>query len=300
MPRKKVKAWREDEAPRRTPWSHVRTTYRAVRTTLVVLVILYVAALAATRTDGFRDVVASRLEQHFGLPVKIESVAASPRFDLTLRGLVTEGTRQKNSPGLRAHQVVLGWAWGDLWRHGRVGLRRLELERCVITFARDDQQAWQPADLVPLSEFLAKWLQLDLGPAASASNAATVAVAERPAGTPEPDALEPEVEKPAAAAGRAAARALQDGHLSVALRRSEITWWGDGDVPLAAVEGVSLTATPVRLPNRTLTHYHLKLEHAAGAKGLSVSDMTLEVLDTGDQQLVLVFDAGHTSGLMKR
>lgn len=296
MPRKKVKAWREEEAPRRSLWSPVRTTYRAVRTTLVVLVILYVAALAATRTDGFRDVVASRLEKHFGIPVKIESVAASPRFDLTLRGLVTEGTRQKNSPGLRAHQVVLGWAWGDLWRHGRVGLRSLDLERCVITFARDDEQAWQPADLVPLSEFLAKWLQLDLSPPATASNAApeNTVVEEKPA------ALEPAVEKPAAAAGRAAARALQDGHLSVALRRSEITWWGEGEVPLAAVEGVSLTATPVRLPNRTLTHYHLKLEHAAGAKGLSVSDMTLEVLDTGDQQLVLVFDAGHTSGLMKR
>lgn len=289
MARKKVKAWRENEEPRRTAWSRVRTLVRAAQTLLVIGLILYGAALVASRTDGFRDVVASRLERHLGVPVKIDAVSANARFDLTLRGVVTEGTRHKNSPGIRAHRVKLAWSWAQFVRQGRPGLRHLDLERCVITFARDDQQNWQPADLAPLSEFLAKWLQLDLGtPADAASVSAVKAEASGAAG------------RPAADAGRAAARALQDGRMSVALRRSEVTWWGDGEVPLAAVEGVSLTATPVELPNRTLTHYHLKLERASAAQGLSVSDLTLELLDTGDQQLVLVFDAGHTTGLLKR
>jgi hypothetical protein len=292
MTRKRVKAWREEE-PRRSSWSHLRTLVRAAKTLLVIGMILYGAALVAARTDGFRDVVASRLERHLGMPVKIDGVSANARFDLTLRGVVTEGTRHKNSPGIRAHRVKLAWNWALLFRQGRPGLRHLDLERCVITFARDDQQNWQPADLAPLSEFLAKWLQLDLGkPVAAVPDTAAAPEREPAAATEGP--------RPAEAAGRAAARALQDGRMSVALRRSEVTWWGEGEVPLAAVEGVSLTATPVQLPNRSLTHYHLKLERASAAQGLSVSDLTLELLDTGDQQLVLVFDAGHTSGLMKR
>lgn len=296
MARKKVKAWREEEPPRRTAWSRIRSAYRLARTLVVIGAILYGAALVASRTDGFRDLVAARLERHLGMPVKVESVAANARFDLTLQGIVTEGTRHKNSPGLRAHRVTLAWSWRDVLRRGGPGLRLLDLDRCVITFARDEQGVWQPADMAPLSEFLAKWLQLDLGTKPPENVTGPTGGEAEPREDGAPAAGKPTV----AATGVSTARALRDARLSIVLRRSEVTWWGDGDVPLAAVEGVNLAATPVRLPNRTMTHYHLKLDHAAGAQGLSVSDMTLELLDTGDQQLVLVFDAGRTSGLMKR
>lgn len=277
MARKRVKAWRE-EAPKRSTFAGIRLAWRILRTAVAVAAILYVAGLFAARTEGFRDIVARRLEARLGLPVSIGSVSADWRYDLTLRSVATEGTREKQEAGVRAQRVRLGWSLADWFGGGGVGLREIDLDRCVITFARGEGGSWQPEQLAPLSDFLAKWLHVDLG--AGGGQAA--------------DGVAPTAPK---APAREATRALQEARLRVALRRCEVTWWTGGEVPLAALEGVTLTATPVRLPNRSMTHYHLKLARAASAAGMAASNLTLELLDTGDQQIVLVLQADHTTGL---
>lgn len=275
MARKRVKTWREDDAPpRRSPW---RRAWRAVKTLLVLLAIAYVALVIAGQTDGFRDLVSHRLERHLGQPVKVEGASLSLRLDLSLRGVVTEGTKRKNSPGLRIQRAFIGWDWSQLIRRGRPGVRALELDRCEVVFGRAEDGTWQPARLAPLSAFLARWLELDLGSAAPPASAGAPAPVSGAATTP-----------------RAAALAFQKEGTRVVLRGGQITWWADeSDVPLAAVEGVRLQATPVAVPGRLLTHYALSVERAASATGARVSDLKLELLDAGDQQVILGLTGEH-------
>lgn len=284
MPRKRVKAWRDEDTPssRRNPF---RRALHGVITLLIIAAILYVSARLAVGTAGFRSLAAGRMEKLLGMPVKIEQVSANWRFDVTLRNVVTEGTRRDDSPGLRAQRVRIGWAWGDLWRRGRPGLRSLELDRCVIVFARDEKQEWAPREFAPLSAFLSRQLRIDL----SGSTTGTV---EKATGAPDDRAGV----GTDAAGVKETVRNLQDRGFRFALRRGEITWWDGADVPRAAVEGVDLNATPVRVPHRTLTHYLLRVERAADAQGMALADATLELLDTGDQQLVLVFRADALGG----
>lgn len=273
MARKRVKTWREDDTPpRRSPW---RTAWRAGKTLLVLAVIAYVALVIAGQTDGFRDLVRHRLERQLGQAVKVEGASLSLRLDLTLRGVVSEGTKRKNSPGLRIQRAFIGWDWSQVFRRGRPGVRVLDLERCEVVFGRAEDGSWQPARMAPLSAFLSKWLELDLG------SAAAPAVAGVPAAE-------------SATTPRSAALAFQQAGTRVILRGGQITWWVDeSDVPFAAVEGVRLQATPVTVPGRHMTHYALSVERAASATGARVSDLKLEVLDAGDQQVILGLTGEH-------
>ena len=281
MPRKRANTWEEAPASRRA--NPLRGAWRTLRSVLIVLSILYVAGWVIGRTEGFRSLVAQRLEKLLGMPVKIESASLNLRYGLTLRHLVTEGTRRENSPGIRAQRIEIEWRWGDLLRRGRPGIKRLVLEKPVIVFEQQDSGGWSPDPLAPMSDFLARQMQFSFAPRNAAAN---VPVSEG-AGTNAPSVVTQRRSKNELTATL--------GHLdmAVAIQRGQVVWWTGDAAPAASVEGVTFQATPVQLPDRALTHYVLKVERAASAQGAAIRDLVIELLDTGDQQVILRFLGEH-------
>lgn len=282
MPRKRARAW--EEPPQRKQPNPLRRAWRACCTILILLGLLYIAGLAIGRTEGFRALVAQRLEKLLGMPVKIDRTALNARYGLTLKGVVTEGTRRANSPGLRAQRVSIDWRWCDVFRRGKPGIARVELDKPVIIFAQEEDGTWAPKPLAPLSVFLAKQLQFSL----------PMRGENRP---PRTDSmLAVEVQGPRAATDPAALEAVLSGlKTEISITRGELAWWTEQPVPVASVEGVSLQATPVALPDRALTHYLLKVTRAASVNGPGIRDLIVELLDTGDQQVVLRFQGEHSA-----
>jgi hypothetical protein len=281
MPRKYAKPW-EEPPPRKGP-NPLRRAWHAACTILIVVLLLYVSGLVIGRTEGFRALVAQRLEKVLEMPVKIEGTSLDARYGLTLKGVVTEGTRRANSPGLRAQRVAVSWRWGDVFRRGKPGIARLELDKPVIVFELQENGDWAPAPLAPLSAFLAKQLQFSLPTRTGAA----------PAAPASESAFAPEGEARAARAGVEAA--LSGLKTEIVITRGELAWWTEQPVPVASVEGVSLQATPVAVPGRALTHYLLKVARAASVDGPGIRDLVVELLDTGDQQVVLRFHGEHSA-----
>lgn len=268
--------WEEDDVPPVQPGFWARLRY-VVGIALTLLAILYGTAQILVRTAGFRDLLAEYLEERFGVPVKIEGSSTNWRFDLTLRHLVTEGTKRPDSPGLRAQRIHLAWSFEEWWRRG-IGIRALELDRCVVVLAQQPDATWAPREFQGLSDLLGPWLEFDLKPAAGAVK-------------PGEDHPPSEPETRPSDRMRAWADRVKDAKLSLALTRSEIQWWDGGDGPRARVDGVGLWLTPVRVPGRSLQHIKLSVQEAVARTGDRVRNLQVEVLDVGSQQVILALDA---------
>ena len=277
MPTKQAKG--DADNSKRQSSNPLRTLRRAFVTLLTFLLILFIVGLIIGRTDGFRSIVSQRLEKIVGMPVKIDRTALSLNYSLTLREVATLGEQRMGAPGVSARQVDIAWRWSDLWRRGRLGIARLEIEKPSVVFAEDADGAWAPARLVPAGEFLLRQLNVTL-PATKTEEDFEQAVADKASRSPKKSALV------ASVLGLDAA---------VAVRRGAVTWWAHGGgAPLASIEGGSLFVTPLRAPDRRMIHYLLKVDRAASANGPGMSGVVAELLDIGDQQLVLRLFAEHT------
>lgn len=261
----------------------IRTLWRAARTLLILLLILYIVGLVASRTDGFRSIIAQRLEKIVGMPVKVDRASLAMNYALTLRGVATEGEPRVGVAGVRARQVDVEWRWSNLWRHGRLGIARLKIDRPEIAFAEREDGTWSPSRLAQGGEFILRQLNVSL-PGKKAVSVSDATEAEKlPVSSPDKSAL-------------AAVGIGLDANVS--FKRGEVVWWARGsDAPLASIEGASLSVTPVHLPGREITHYLLTVDRAASAGGPGVSGLVAELLDMGDQQIVLRFLAEHTPNL---
>ena len=268
--------WEEDEAPPVRPGFWARTRYLA-GVIFALLAIVYGTAQAMARTAGFRDLLSERLESRFGMPVKIENSTVNWRFDLTLHHLVTEGTKRPDSPGLRAQRIHLAWSWDRWWRNG-IGLRAVELDRCVVVLVRQEDGTWAPREFQGLADVLGPWLEFDLKSTSSPAKKDGESAGDRSASQPADDMV-------------AWADRVKQSGLHVALTRSDIQWWDGGDEPRASVQGVGLWLTPVAVPGRTVQHLRLTVQEALARTGDRVRNLQVEVLDVGSQQVVLGLEA---------
>ncbi len=282
MSRKRARA--SGEAPSRgEKRSWVRSVWVGIRTLLIVGVILYITGLFVGRTDGFASLVAQRVENVLGMPVRIGSTKLTAAYGLKIRDLVSEGTRRESSPGIRASRVSIEWRWSDLWRRGRVGIAHLELEKPVVVFAEQEKGGWAPAPLADVGEFLLKQMQFSL-PVRGQTRADAAPAAEKAETQGKRNR-----EKYELTAG------LTKLDMTVSIRRGDVVWWTGGGAPAASIEGVDLFVTPLHLPGRELTHYLLKVDRAASTAGPGMRDLTIELLDMADQQVVLRFLGEHVS-----
>lgn len=282
MARRSVQAWEEPRSARKK--SVVRTTVRAMGTTFVLMMIAYMAGLVIGRTDGFRSIVAERLGELLGQPVKVERVSLGLSYALTVEGIVTEGTRRLNSPGVRIGRLRAAPRWSDVWRRGRVGLAQLEIEKAALVFERDEEGRWAPEALAGYAELLAKQLHFSFPPpeavfaAPAAARDASGEQSRNRRRSARPLLAAPDPSTPAP---------------RIAVRRGEIAWWVDNSAPFASVEGLAVSMTPLEAPGRRMIHYRIDVKRAASRGGQALRDASLELLDIGDQRLVLRFTAEH-------
>lgn len=274
MPRKRARAW--EEPPPKKGGNPLRAAWGAFVTVLVLVLIAYVTGFFIGRTEGFRAIVTGRLEKLLGAPVKIDRVSVDMVYNLTLTGLEAEGGRRAGMPSLKVAKVRIAWRWGDLVRRGSVGVARIELEKPAVVFERVEDGRWAPEPLAPLADFVARQMRFNL-PSASPAEAT-------------PSSAESET-------GKKGVRGLEFDitglETAIAIRRGEISWWVDTAAPYASVEGISLDATPLAVPGRRLTHYLLAVKRASSRDGPAFRDLTVELLDVGDQQILLRFIADH-------
>ncbi len=278
MPRKRARAW-EQETPPAKKTGALRSLRNALVTALILLLIAYITGLAIGRTDGFRSIVADRLSRTLGMPVKLDRVSLSPTFNMTLRELETEGASLPGRAGLRVQRIGIEWRWRDLLRRGRVGIDRLNVEKPVVVFARGDDGAWIPEPLAPLADFLARHLQV--------AQPAEPPRAPSSANAPASDSA---ARKTTTAGARFDLKGLDT---AVSVRRGEMSWWFDANIPQASIEGITLHATPLSVPGRQMTHVLVNVKRASSLNGPAFRELTLELLEAGDQQILLRFTADH-------
>ena len=110
---------------------------RFIVTVLVLLVIVYVTAFFALRTEGARSYVEERLERWMGLSLDVGAVRLGLPCVLVVERPVSEGFADAQGAGFRAQELRLGWRCASRWH---VSLRRPELH-----LVGGQEEGWEPA-----------------------------------------------------------------------------------------------------------------------------------------------------------
>jgi hypothetical protein len=275
MPRKQ-----DTEVPELPTEMHGRRSSVFVRfavTVLIASVLVYLLFFFLARTAGFRAMVAERLSERLGLPVSIQAVHADWRLNLVLRGLRTTEPWQGGQPGLTLEETYVDWSVAGLLFPDRSALRRLEIEGGRLDFAPLKDGAWAPEPLNKPGAWVAERLGLELaGPAGTARTMGTTAGQGNK---------------------RKAKPAAFDrwDRVQLVLRDGDISWWSGEGREIASARGVNLRVTPLVLPSREMTHYHLTVASLDSARGLSGRQVNLELINAGDQAVILAFGMERSS-----
>ncbi|MBP7831097.1 MAG: hypothetical protein KA248_14395 [Kiritimatiellae bacterium] len=233
--------------------------------------IVYLGLFIASRTRGFRVAVEERLERALGLPVSLKRVEATAALNLRLEGLSTRDSEKNGQPGLRAREVLLLWSFSDLVRPGPL-FRKVTVRGGAISFAPGLSGRWEPAALERLGAQVAQWGGFELP-------------------EPEPASPPPGSGEKKEEAEPAAGDAPRDGmewleQVALEVRDGRIAWWDAEGQERAAADGIDLAVTPVRLPNRRMTHVHLNIDK--GRVGdREVQEFVFELVRTDEQDIVL-------------
>ncbi|MBN1270169.1 MAG: hypothetical protein JXB04_11310 [Kiritimatiellae bacterium] len=251
----------------------------------IVVVLLYVGAHLIVRTEGFRDIIADRLEQHVGMPVAVERCEMTWDMDLVVSGVKSPAEGNRDQVGLELGKGRLSWSLAGL-RRGWGGLvKSVELENCRLALQMTDGGEWKPEAFAQFAGWLVKW-----GGFRELNDRNHKGPGERPRAEG----------KTEAARGPKRTAAKSDGHfwenVSVSVRDSRIVWRGADGSQLAEAEDISLAATPVRTPARRMNHYQAKVGSARTAGGRHIRDLGFEILTAKGHQIVLGFEGDWVAG----
>ena len=248
---------------------------RFVRTSLIILLILYAGVWLLGFTAGFRSLLEDDLQQRLGLPVKIRKARLTPALNLMVEGLATAGSGRKGEPGVAVQKGFLEWSVMDGGRWHWPRLRRIQVGGCLLAFAPGEQGGWAPAALAAFSAQMAKWGDFGLA-------------------TPKPMPTQPGPGTNAPVKPALPANVLdQLRHCALDLEDGRIVWWSEAGQELASAEKIRLIITPLALPNRMMTHVLLTLDEASLATGRRVRNFRFECLDLHSQQRILELTADY-------
>ena len=241
-----------------------------ILTIFFLVAIFYVGVFLACRTDGFRSYAEDFLERHLGVPVHVKRIQATPSLKLVLTGVVTEGGSRKGTPGYRVREAIVQWSVMNKLLSRGGALSALELKGFGVSFAPGQSGEWEPSALAKLGSWVAEWGRFDL-----AAPAAVTVQGDLPA-TEEAD------KKPAPST-----RSEMWDRINLSISDGEMSWWDADKRELASVSGVRFEITPIRLPNRKMTHYFLTLDSAQIGTQRSVRDFTFEMLKMASNSIVI-------------
>ena len=66
-----------------------------------------------------------------------------------------------------------------------------------------------------------------------------------------------------------------------------LKWMIGPTVEVASADGLWIDVAPLQVPDRKFRYYRLKLNTARAPDGTTIRNVDLELIDTGDQQVVL-------------
>jgi hypothetical protein len=261
----------DDAPPPPRPFRPLRTAWHWLNALVAVAILLYLAALAMVRTDGFRGLVQDRLGDVLGLPVRIGGVSSDPAMNLALRDFTVLAGAGETDVVVRVHRLAMDLDWRAVLGRGRPRAVRSDLEGGQGTVIALGGR-WEPARLAGLAEWLVRDLDFGIEPARGRR--------EDPAPPPAAAAATP-------AAPAEAAEPLAFEQCPVTLRGIDLVWMAGRTQELARVDGLDLSITPLEASGRRFMHYRVALRAARTLGGMDVRDLSLEVLETGGQKIVL-------------
>lgn len=239
-------------------------------TSFFLVAIFYGGVFLACRTDGFRSYAEDFLERRLGIPVHVKRIQATPSLKLVLTGVVTEGGVRKGVPGYRVREAIIQWSVMNALRSRGGVLSALELKGFGVSFAPGPSGEWAPAAFAQLGSWVAEWGRFDLPASAAAPVQSDRPATEEADSTPAPSA-----------------RGVIWDCINLSISDGEMSWWDADKRELASVSGVRFEVTPIRLPNRKMTHYFLALDSAQIGPRRSVRDFTFEMLKMASNSIVI-------------
>jgi len=138
--------YEDEEAPRPPggPRSFLRSLVHAAVTLAVLAAMLYGAALAISRTGGFRDYVQADLSEALGFEVALHDARLTPGFALVVEGVAAGRFDSPGTPCIQADRAVVGWS---LLAPEGTRLRSIAVETGRLAFARAADGTWTPRPL---------------------------------------------------------------------------------------------------------------------------------------------------------
>lgn len=264
-----------------------RPVVRVVVTVLVLAAVLYVAALLAARTDGFRSYAEEYLGEALGVPVHIGRTWAAITLDVILEDVSTKGSEEPASPGFRVREIALQWSAFRALVEGGYLVRGIELKDVDLAFVAGPEGGWEPKGLGRLGDGLARWVGV------------AVDMSEE---SPEPPG---EADRVGRGKGQGISKKPSPRFwqkVGYDVGKANVFWWDAEGRELASAKGIDLRITPVNLPGRRLTHYLMNVARARTGDGRRVEDLKFEMLKTGAENIVLVCqgDWGPEADLRRR
>jgi hypothetical protein len=248
--------------------SAFRALVRAAVTLVVLAAMLYGAAMAISRTGGFRSYVQAEISTALGFEVAVGETKLTPGFVLVIDGIAAGRFDAPGTPCVRADRLTVGWSPVP---SGGTRLRSVSVETGLLAFAQGPEGDWAPKPLAGVAEAIIQGAGLGLDEIRGAVRAkAGSAPSSKPAG------------------GTATAFPVQ----RVVVRGMDVVWWKADKSKLASLAGLNVQVTPVEVPGRRMIHILADATSFERTGGEWISPLRVECLWGGGERIVLNAAAG--------
>lgn len=243
-----------------------RRLRRGALAAALALAALYVGALAFSRTDAFRDLLARRFSSATGGELSLGRARLTPALALEFEAVSWREAGAAEA-AIRADFAALRLAWPARPWHPR----SLSARGGAAVFTQDADRRWQPRRLAALAESLDRLLNLGL---------------PRPRGAP-PALPPPDLSRPETAVCR-----LPVPPFAVRLENFDVVWRSAAGAELAQIEGLNLSATPEVGADRRLVRVRLTARRIERERGLALAHPQMEFELDGAERRLVHFSAG--------
>jgi hypothetical protein len=251
--------------------SVIRSLAHTAGTLAVLAVMLYAAALAISRTGGFRSYVQAEISESLGFDVAVLDARLTPGLALVIEGITAGRFDAPGTPCVRADRATIDWS---LFPSGGSRLRSIAVETGQLAFAQGADGSWTPRPLADVAEALVQGSGLGLDGIRAAVRKAAGASAP-------PVAMVPRSAAPPTLPAR-----------RVTVRGVDVIWWKADRSTLASLTGLDVEITPVEVPGRRMLHILAGAKSFARAGGEWISPLQIECLWGGGERILLNAAAG--------
>jgi len=243
----------EEREPESGRWLESITRFWV--TIVIIGAILYFAAYAISRSDGFRDIVQQRLSELAGTPLAIREARADMSMNLVLEGINDSANHTNQLPGIDIAYAELKWRWIPLLTGNGWPFKHLHVRDGTFRFIQSADGTWSP--LPELESRLAPWMEVP--------------------GTPTNQPMESITES------------MRLAGVDVSFENVSVMWRTGfpDEPPLAHVEGVHLKTAPLKPFGEPVIWFEMKIGRAKSGEVEWLADVELSWIRTSETDAIL-------------